>query len=200
MGKIGWETRDAVLMAVLGVLFAAVYLGVFYLGMGLSGLLSAWGLGSFGFEVIYGIWFMAATCAMYIIRRPGAALVTELLAAGIELLMGNSGGLVVLLTGLIQGLGCELGFAVFRYRRFSLLSMAVSGVFAALFIFVFELFYLQYYLIAPWLLAAQLLVRCLSAIAFSGVVTKKACDMLARAGVLKDYAIARDLPDPQIEA
>ena len=59
------------------------------------------GLSAFGFELIYGVWFMAATIAAYIIRKPGAALITEVLASAIELLMGNSGGATVVLTGLI---------------------------------------------------------------------------------------------------
>ncbi len=194
-----WELRDVVMMSIFGVVFAGVYLGVFYLGLALSGALSPLGLSPFGFELIYGVWFMAATLAMYIIRKPGAALVCELLAAAIELLMGNAGGLTVVLTGLIQGVGCELGFALFRYRRFDLVSMCVSGVIAAALIFCYELWYLQYYLLSPWLLAAQLGVRFVSASLFSGVITKRAADMLARAGVLKNYAIGADVPALETE-
>ena len=184
-----WKLKDVILMAVLGTLFAAVYLAVFYGGLALQTALTPAGLAPFGFEVIYGVWFMAATIAAYIIRKPGAALITEMLAAVVELLMGNSGGVTLILTGLIQGLGCELGFAIFRYKRFNLLSMTVSGIVAALFIFTYELFYLQYYLLSPTLLAAQLLVRFTSAFVFAGLVSKLACDGLARTGVLKNYPI-----------
>ena len=127
------------MMAILGVLFAVVYMAVFYGGTAISVALTPLGLSAFGFELIYGVWFMAATIAAYIIRKPGAALITEVLASAIELLMGNSGGATVVLTGLIQGVGCELGFAVFRYRKYNLLSMALSGVFAAVCIFCYEL-------------------------------------------------------------
>ncbi len=152
------------MMAILGVLFAVVYMAVFYGGTAISVALTPLGLSAFGFELIYGVWFMAATIAAYIIRKPGAALITEVLASAIELLMGNSGGATVVLTGLIQGVGCELGFAVFRYRKYNLLSMALSGVFAAVCIFCYELYYLSYYLLAPTMLAAQLAVRFASAV------------------------------------
>ena len=97
------------MMAILGVLFAVVYMAVFYGGTAISVALTPLGLSAFGFELIYGVWFMAATIAAYIIRKPGAALITEVLASAIELLMGNSGGATVVLTGLIQGVGQGTG-------------------------------------------------------------------------------------------
>ena len=177
------------MMAILGVLFAVVYMAVFYGGTAISVALTPLGLSAFGFELIYGVWFMAATIAAYIIRKPGAALITEVLASAIELLMGNSGGATVVLTGLIQGVGCELGFAVFRYRKYNLLSMALSGVFAAVCIFCYELYYLSYYLLAPTMLAAQLAVR----------FAKLACDGLARTGVLRSYAVGARLAPVSID-
>ena len=192
MKKQPWKLKDVILMAMLGTLFAAVYLAVFYGGLALQTALTPVGLAPFGFEIIYGVWFTAATIAAYIIRKPGAALITEVLAAVVELLMGNSGGATLLLTGLIQGLGCELGFALFRYQRFNLLSMSISGITAALFIFIYELFYLQYYLLSPVLLAVQLLVRFTSAFVFAGLISKLACDGLAGTGVLKNYPIGAE--------
>lgn len=187
--KQQWKLKDVILMAVLGTVFAAVYLAIFYTGLTLQTALTPAGLAPFGFEIIYGVWFMAATIAAYIIRKPGAAFTTEVLAAAIELLMGNSGGVILLITGIIQGLGCELGFAVFKYKRYDLLSMTVSGICAAIFIFIFELFYLQYYLLSPALLISQILVRFISAFVFSGLISKVSCDGLAKTGVLKNYPI-----------
>lgn len=105
------------------------------------------------------------------------------------MLMGNSGGMTVVLTGLIQGAGAELAFAVFRYKKWNLGVMCLSGVLAAAFIFAYELYYLNYIALAPTLLIAQLAVRFVSAIVFSGVVCKLAGDGLAKTGVVKSYAI-----------
>ena len=155
----------------------------------LSTLLTPTGLSNFSFEIIYGVWFMAATLAAYIIRKPGVALVTEMLASAIELLMGNSGGLTVVLTGAIQGAGAELVFALFRYKKWDLASMSLAGMLSAVFIFIYELFYLNYIELAPTMLMAQLAVRFVSAIVFSGVICKLAGDGLAKTGVVKSYAI-----------
>ncbi len=184
-----WELKDIIMMAILGVVFSAVYLAVFDGGVLLSTLLAPAGLGNFSFEIIYGVWFMAATLAAYIIRKPGVALLTEVLASAIELLMGNSGGLTVVLTGVIQGAGAELVFALFRYKKWDLVSMSLAGMMSAVFIFVYELFYLNYIALAPTLLIAQLAVRFISAIVFSGVICKLAGDGLAKTGVVKSYAI-----------
>ena len=132
---------------------------------------------------------MAATLAAYIIRKPGVALVTEVLASAVELLMGNSGGVTVGLTGVIQGAGAELAFALFRYKKWDLASMSLAGVFSASFIFCYELYSLNYIALAPGLLIAQLAVRFVSAIVFSGVICKLAGDGLAKTGVVKSYAI-----------
>lgn len=184
-----WELKDAIMMAILGVVFAAVYLAVFQGGLALSTALTPAGLSAFGFEIIYGVWFMASTLAAYIIRKPGVALITEILAAAVELLMGNSGGLTVVLTGLIQGAGAELAFAIFRYKKWNLLSMSLAGILSALFIFCYELYYLNYIALAPSLLIAQLAVRFVSAVVFSGIICKLAGDGLAKTGVVKSYAI-----------
>ncbi|MCI1965399.1 MAG: ECF transporter S component [Oscillospiraceae bacterium] len=184
-----WELKDVIMMAILGAVFAAVYLAVFEGGLALSTLLTPFGLAPYGFELIYGVWFMASTLAAYIIRKPGVALITEVLAAAVELLLGNSGGMTVVLTGVIQGLGAELAFAAFRYRKWNLLSMSLSGIFSAILIFCFELYYLSYYLVSPSVLAGQLAVRFLSAIVFSGIICKLAGDGLAKTGVVKSYAI-----------
>ncbi|MCI9067585.1 MAG: hypothetical protein HFI65_02720 [Lachnospiraceae bacterium] len=184
-----WELKDVVMMAVLGVVFAAVYMAVFEGGLLISVALTPMGLSPFGFELVYGIWFMAATLAAYIIRKPGAALTAEILASAVELLMGNSGGLTVVLTGVIQGLGAELVFAAFRYRKWNFASMSLAGILSAVFIFCYELYYLNYYLLAPGMLAAQLLVRFLSAVLFSGIICKLAGDALAKTGVVKSYAV-----------
>ena len=193
-----WNLKEVILMAVLAAVFAVVYLAVFYVGLALQTALTPTGLAPLGFEIIYGVWFMAAAIAAYIIRKPGAAFITEVLAAAVELLAGNPGGVVLLITGVIQGLGCEAGFALFRYKRFNLLAMSTAGIIAALFIFIFELFYLQYYLLSPALLAVQLLVRFASAIAFTGIISKLACDGLALTGVLKNYPIGAELAEVRV--
>ncbi len=184
-----WKLKDIIMMGILGVLFAVIYMAVVYVGLGISTAVAPLGLSDLAFEPIYGVWFMAATLAAYIIRKPGVALVTELLAAFIELLMGNHGGLNVVLTGIIQGGAAELGFALFRYKKWNLSSMTVASCFSAIAIFIYELWYLQYYMLTPGMLIAHIGIRLISAFIFSALICKLAGDGLAKTGVVKSYAI-----------
>ena len=188
-----FELRDVILMSCFGILFALIYLAVFNVGMAIAAALTTTGLGDFAFDMIYGVWFMAGTLAAYIIRKPGAGLVAEVLASVVELLMGNSGGIAVVITGLIQGLGTELGFAMFRYKKWDLASLTIASVLSGVFIYGYELFYLQYYLLPIGMHIGHLVIRSVSAFVFSALIVKAVGDGLARTGVLKNYAIGKTI-------
>lgn len=188
-----FELRDVILMSCFGILFALINLAVFNVGMAIAAALTTTGLGDFAFDMIYGVWFMAGTLAAYIIRKPGAGLVAEVLASVVELLMGNSGGITVVITGLIQGLGTELGFAMFRYKKWDLASLTIASVLSGVFIYGYELFYLQYYLLPIGMHIGHLVIRSVSAFVFSALIVKAAGDGLARTGVLKNYAIGKTI-------
>jgi energy-coupling factor transport system substrate-specific component len=184
---LNWQLRDAVMVATLGVLFAVVYLGFTSLWIALEAALTPLGLGPFADEAIYGAWFMAGSLAAFIVRKPGAAFTAELMASVIEMMLGYFGGPVVVLFGLVQGAGNEAGFAAFRYRKYHLASMCLSGALAAVFSFGTEILLGTVVLLSPGFVAAKLGVRILSAIAFTGFVCYFAGRGLARTGVLKSY-------------
>ncbi len=87
-----------------------------------------------GFEgILNAFWLFAGPLATIIIRKPGAALYAETVAAMLELLLGNqwgAGGSLVV--GIMQGVGAELGFALLAYRVWNLASTMLSGALAGL--------------------------------------------------------------------
>jgi energy-coupling factor transport system substrate-specific component len=90
-----------------------------------------------------GGWMIPAVLGMLIIRKPGAALFCETVAATGELLMGSQYGTTVLISGLLQGLGAELVFAAFAYKKFNLPVALLAGAGAGLFCGLNDSF-------APW--------------------------------------------------
>lgn len=74
------------------------------------------------------------------IRKPGAAIFVEVLAAAVSALLGNQWGIETLYHGLAQGIGAELVFAVFAYRRFTLPVAMLAGVVASVGNFLVALF------------------------------------------------------------
>jgi energy-coupling factor transport system substrate-specific component len=68
-----------------------------------------------------------------VVRRPGAGLFVELVAAIISSLFGSSWGATVLLSGVLQGVGAEAGIALMGgYKRFGIQAGLLSGALAGL--------------------------------------------------------------------
>lgn len=86
-----------------------------------------------GFQALLGGgWLFAGVLTALVIRKPGAALYGELVAATVSALVGNQWGVLTLESGLVQGLGAELVFALFLYRRWNLPVAVLSGAVAGL--------------------------------------------------------------------
>ncbi|MDN5725862.1 MAG: ECF transporter S component [Propionibacteriales bacterium] len=124
-----WRTVDLVTAVMIGVAF-----GVAFIGWGqvynLTGPLFAALPPLSG--ILGGFWWLPAVVAALIIRRPGAALLAEIIAASVEPLLGGQWGLATLGSGVIQGLGVELGFLIFAYGLFSLAPAMIGGALAGL--------------------------------------------------------------------
>jgi energy-coupling factor transport system substrate-specific component len=183
----GWTTRDAVLVAVLAVVFGFLYM------QWVPIWLAAAGLGAqIGQEALFGFWLIAGVLASYVIRRPGAALVGEFLAALAEVLFGAAAGTPLLVTGVMQGLGAELVFGVRGWKDYSLPTMMLAGAVAMLVALPWNWFRLGYFQLNPGLLVVLLIVRLLSGAIISGLAGKLLGDALARTGVLSSFALGRE--------
>ncbi len=129
----------------------------------------------------------------YVIRRPGAALFGEFVAAFVSMLLVNQWGAAVLLSGLFQGAGAELGFAAFRYRRFDLPVLLLAAVGAQVLGYGLDSVFYGYF--AAYSLAAVsggLVIAVASAVLLGGVVAWVLGRALARTGVLSGFAVSRE--------
>lgn len=183
----GWATRDAVLVAVLAVVFAFLYI------QWTSIWVVAAGIGSqIGQEAVFGFWLIAGVLASYITRRPGAALVGEFLAALAEVLFGAAAGTPLLVSGIMEGLGAEIVFGARRWRDYSLKTVLLAGAVAMLVALPWNWYRLGYFELDPGFLLVLLIVRLLSGAIMSGLLAKVIGDALARTGVLSNFAIGRE--------
>ena len=199
MNKYQWKLKDVLMIAIAAVLFGVVYLGCTYAGGFLYGILAPLGMGSLGYEPFYGIYFMAAAFGIYVMRKPGTGLIAEVLAAVIECLLGNFFGPIIILSGIVQGLGFEAIIALKRYKKFDKVTMIEGAILCSIFTLIYNLIVSGYNKIALPILLLMLGVRIISAIIFVGLITPILADGLAKAGVLKGYAISdsikQDLED-----
>ncbi|MET7471395.1 ECF transporter S component [Micromonospora sp. NPDC005211] len=184
-----WRTVDIVVASVIAVAFGVVFW--------------AWGLlwsatdAAFAFfppaqAVLYGVWLIPAVLAGLIIRKPGAALYCETVAAIVSALLGSQWAGIVILQGLMQGIGAELAFAAFRYRSFRLpvavLAGALTGLGAAIFDFVY---WNKAYDFASYRLPYAL-ITIVSATIVAGLGAHVLTRALANTGVLDRFPAGRD--------
>ncbi|MBM7659986.1 energy-coupling factor transport system substrate-specific component [Bacillus mesophilus] len=134
-------------------------------------------------QLLYGMWFIAATVAFLIIRKPGVAFLAEVAAASGEFLMGSEWGLEVLIYGVLQGLGAELVFMLFLYKRFDLLVVSLAAVGSTIGSLIMD-FYKGYIGdLALWNLSLFMGARVIGAILIAGVFAYVLVKALEKTGV-----------------
>jgi energy-coupling factor transport system permease protein len=126
-----WRTVDILVVAAIAVAFGVVFwFWSAFVWVWLGGLGQPWEY------AISGVWVMPAVVAPMIVRKPGAAVFAEMVAAIVSVLLGSQWGLDTLLSGFVQGAGAELVFGFTMYRSFgpivALLAGAGAGIGEAL--------------------------------------------------------------------
>jgi energy-coupling factor transport system substrate-specific component len=182
----GWKTLEVILTANLALVFGLLFLGwdlVWQLVKPMNAILPG------SRDLFYGFWFIASIVAAYIIRKPGAALAAETLAALAEFLAGGEWGLTILISGLVQGAMAELVFAAVAYKRYDLTVLALAGAAAGVGSMVVD--YLFWYSsLTIGVLAIMLVARLISGAVLAGWLGKAIGDGLERAGALGSFRIS----------
>ena len=175
-----WRVVDIVVVSVLGVAVGVI----FWLWSAGYGLVSAFTVAFPPIGALYGGgWLIAGVLGGLVIRKPGAALYCELIAATVEGLLGTHFGFTVLLSGLIQGLGAELGFAIFRYRKFNLPVALLAGALAGLAMGINDSIVWNIAWALEWKLV-YIVLAMVSGAVIAGLVSWLAVRGLARTGAL----------------
>ncbi|TDQ34124.1 ECF transporter S component [Aureibacillus halotolerans] len=178
------KLREVVLMSVLAVVFGVVYMAFSHLGHLLHAI-----MGPLGYDIIYGVWFLASIVAAYIIQKPGVAFLAEVIAAGVEMLLGL--GPSVLLSGIIQGAGAEAVLAMLRYQNFRLPALMLAGIGSGVASFVYGYFQSGLAVYSSQLLVIMFIVRIVSSAVLAGWLGKWIGDALAKTGALRGYALSK---------
>ncbi len=186
---IRWTTRDIVVASALavaaGLLFVA-WSWAWELLKFIPSPFNAW---------LVGFWMLGGTLVPYVIRRPGAAFLGEMVAALVEAPL-VPWGITTLISGLAQGLPAEAAFAATGYRRWGLGVLLAAGALAALGGFLQEYYP---YGIVEQLVAVQvanLALRLVGGSILGGLLAKVTGDALVETGVLEGLPIAEGRASP----
>lgn len=183
-----WRTIDIVVASVLGVAFGVVF-WIWDLIWG--GLGTAFDFFKPAGGLIIGVWMLAAVVGGLVVRKPGAAIYTELIAALVSTLIGNQWGPITVLEGLIEAAGGELAFLLLAYRSFRLPTALLSGLLACVAATVWEWFF--YYPAWAWgWKFAYTGIGAVSGVVIAGFGGYALVRAMARTGVLDRFGAGRE--------
>ena len=188
--RLHWRVVDIVVASILGVACGLIFLLWNTVGyawfMAMDSLTP--GLGG----LATGIWLLGGVIGGLVIRKPGAAIFVEVLAASVSAALGSQWGIETLYSGLAQGLGGEIVLAIFAYRNFKLPVAALSGIGAGIGAFILELFTSAN--LAKSLEFNLIYLSCLmvSGAILAGVLGYYLVRALARTGALDRFAVGRE--------
>lgn len=184
-----WRVVDIVVAAVLGVAVGLVF--VFWNGLGYAWYeaMNALTPGVGGIAV--GVWLLGGTLGGLVIRKPGAALLVELIAAIVSAGIGSVWGISTLYSGLAQGFGAELIFLLLAYRRWNVAVAALAGAAAGVGAWTLELV-LGNFAKTPEFNAIYLVTTVISGAVLAGVLGWLLVKALAKTGALSRFESGRE--------
>ncbi|KPG87410.1 ECF transporter S component [Frigoribacterium sp. RIT-PI-h] len=183
-----WRVVDIVVASVIGVAAGVV--------------LWAWGLAytpidsvlsfSGGFEgILNGGWLFAGVLGGIVIRKPGAAVYTEVVAAVVSMLIGTQWGFSVLIWGIVQGLGAEIVLAVFLYKSWRIGTVLLAGAVAGLAVGLMDTSFASAAAYAAGSKTIYVVTSVVSGTVLAGLLSWLAARGLARTGALSRFASGR---------
>ncbi|MEH0108628.1 ECF transporter S component [Tersicoccus sp. MR15.9] len=183
----GWRVIDIIVASVVAVACGVVF---WAWSQGYAAVAVATAPFPFLGGLYGGGWLIAGVIGGLIIRKPGAALYCELIGACVEGVLGTHFGLTVILSGLIQGLGAEAVFALFRYRRFGVGVAMLAGLVSGLVMGISEDVLYNVEWAAGWQVVYAVLAG-VSGLVIAGLVSWLIVRALAGTGVLSGLASGR---------
>ncbi len=175
-----YKTRDWITIAVV-----AAVIGVFFTFMDSMYSVLSNLLGPTFMALTFGVYALSALLPLYLVRKPGAALIGSLFAAVINILTGSPYGIHIIVAGLLQGLGAEVGFGVTKYEKYGILNFGIASLFITLFVSLRDFFVFGLSQLPLPLLIATLALRVASVTVISFLVCLGIGAALNKTGLVK---------------
>ena len=183
-----WRVVDIVVASVIGVAAGVVFWAWGLAYTPIDSVLSFSG----GFEgILNGGWLFAGVLGGIVIRKPGAAVYTEVVAAVVSMLIGTQWGFSVLIWGIVQGLGAEIVLAVFLYTSWRLGTVLLAGAVAGLAVGLMDTSFASAAAYAAGSKTVYVVTSVVSGTVIAGLLSWLAARGLARTGALSRFASGR---------
>ncbi len=140
-----------------------------------------------------GLWILASIFIAQIIQKPGIAIIASIMAAFVEGLLTHWGP-ISMLWGFVQGLGAEIIFFIFAYRKWDLNIMLLASGLATCFSYLLDYFFYDYKSMHIGINVIQLISYIISSFFFAGYLSNILTKRLLRLGLLDQFLIAQKRP------
>ncbi|USS90476.1 ECF transporter S component [Fructilactobacillus carniphilus] len=180
-----WHLKNIILVTLIGIITGLIFWIMDPIYTAVTAVLTPLGLAPFAGSILLGFWTMAGPLALLVVRIPGSGLLAELLGSVVEMLLGGIWGASTLISGLIQGVSSELGFAVTGYKNYGWLSVTLTSITTTVITFGYQLIRQDYAGFSVGLIATLFVVALVSVFIFSGVLSLLIARMLERAHLLE---------------
>ena len=185
-----WRTVDIVVASSIAVAFGVVFWAWGQLWNTTGAAFAAFPPAQ-GF--MYGVWLVPGVLGALVIRKPGAAIYTMVVASFVSALLGTPWGLQVVVYGLVEGAAPELVFAFLAYTSWRLPTAVVAGAAAGAAAALLDLVLYYPKWSGAWQLTYTGLVAGSSAV-IAGVGAWLLVRALAGTGVLAPFPSGREQP------
>jgi len=179
-----FTTWDLVVIVLLGVVFGVLNAQFSALWVAMSGI-----GGRMFANIIFGVFYVSNVLAILIVRKPGSSLLNGIILGVIQVLAGSPLGIYVLALTTAQGLGIDVGFALFRYKRWDWVATAVAAFMVAPFHYVVSGIYNRFWELPYWNIPVALLGY-IEGVFVAGIGAYLIARALAATGVLNGFPIA----------
>lgn len=177
---------EIVLTAVVAVALGVAFWGWTFIYEIAKPLLKIYGLS----YLSAGFWIFSSVFLTQIVRKPGIALVASIIAAFIESLLTHW-GMMSVVWGIVQGLGAEIIFLFFAYKRWNLTVLILASMLSALFSYGLDFALYDYKNLSASINLLQLISFLISSAVLAGYLSDVVSKRLVKLGLLDQFLIAR---------
>ncbi len=177
-----FSTRDLLIMAVLSALggVASTYINTLgdavHAALGIPGA-TQWAAG------LHVIWIVLS---MGILRKTGTGTVTGIFKGALELMSGNSHGVIILLVNLVAGLLVDFGFLLFQKKQTLWPYLVAGGLATGSNVLVFQIFAtIPMNILGLSAIIILFFIAVASGLLFAGVLPFLLVNTLVKAGVVR---------------
>ena len=187
-----WRVVDIAVASAIGVASSLIYWATSLLWNATGAPLEAVIPGLSG--LLNGLWLFAGPLAAIIVRKPGAAIYAEVVAAVLEAVFGNVWGIETLYIGLVQGILAEVAFLIVLYRVWNLSITVLSGLLSAIGCWAYSFF--THFQAIDWSGPygfVNLITTIISGVLIAGVAMWYLYIAIAKTGALDQFASGREI-------